>query len=113
MSRFGTFNINGEAYDLDDLTLDEVEAIENLCGGSAFSELNFGSAKAMKAISYTLLRRNHPEITMDEVGNVKMVDMMPPDEEQPPLPAPGEAENTNESGLAESGVQLSVASTTG
>ena len=33
MSRFGIFKINGVSYDLDDLTLDEVELIEDTAGG--------------------------------------------------------------------------------
>ena len=112
MSRFGVFNINGSQYDLDDLTLNEVEAIEDLCGGTPFSELNFGSAKAMKAISFTLMKRDHPDITYADVGSVKMIDMMPPDEETPKLP-PADGDLPAASDPGTSGPRLSPVSTTG
>ncbi len=113
MSRFGVFTINGTAYDLDDLTLDEVEQIEELCGGLAFSELNFGSAKAMKAISFTLMSRDHPGMEFADVGSVKMLDMLPADEEMPDLPPAEEGDQHNGSALADSGTQASPASTSG
>lgn len=113
MSRFGVFTINGSNYDLDDLTLDEVEKIEELAGGAAFSDLNFGSARVMKAISYTLMSRDHPNLTMEEIGSVKMIDMMPPDEEMPPLPPAVEGDQQNGSALDVSGAPASPASTSG
>jgi hypothetical protein len=113
VSRFGVFKINGTDYDLDDLTLDEVENIEELCGGVAFSELNFGSAKAMKAVSFTLLRRNDPDLKPEDVGSVRMIDMLPADEETPPLPPPVEGDQQNGSALDASGHQPSPASTSG
>lgn len=113
MSRFGVFKISGTEYDLDDLTLNEVEAIEDACGGAAFSELNFGSAKTMKAIAFTLMKRNNPEITLDDVGSVKVIDFAPADEEMPKLPPVVDGESPNGSDLEGSGVQLSAVSTTG
>ena len=113
MSRFGVFNINGSEYDLDDLTLDEVEKIEDLCGGVAFSELNFGSAKAMKAISFTLMSRDHPDVTYEDVGSVKMLDMMPPDEKVPPLPPETEDGSQGDSVQDGSGPPPSLASIPG
>jgi hypothetical protein len=68
MSRFGSFKIQGHTYDMDDLTLNEVEEIEERAGGTAFSELNFGSAKVMKAIAFVLMKRSNPDLTEDEVG---------------------------------------------
>lgn len=112
MSRFGEFVINGTRYDMDDLTLDEVEAIEELAGG-AFSELNFGSGKVLKAVSYTLMRRDHPDLTMEDVGKVKMADMIPADEEMPKLP-PDEGANEQNGSVPEgSGAQPSPVSTYG
>jgi hypothetical protein len=112
MSRFGTFNINGQVYDLDDFTLDEVEQIEELCGGAPFSDLAFGSAKAMKAIAFTLMQRTDPEIEMSDVGTVKLIDFLPADEEMPKLP-PEEEASPAASDPAASGARLSVASTPG
>ena len=112
MSRFGVFKIEGVSYDLDDMTLDEMELIEETCGGVPFGELNFAAAKTMKAIAWTLLRRNDPEITMEAIGGIKMIDMLPADEKEPPLP-PEDGEATNGSGHVDSGAPASPASTTG
>lgn len=106
MSRFGVFKINGIEYDLDDLTLDEVESIEDLAGGS-FSSIDFGSAKTMKAIAFTLMRRNRPDLMMDEVGKVKMIDFTSADEEVPETGPPGEeAPSQNGSEHAAAGAQV-------
>jgi hypothetical protein len=113
MSRFGIWKIGGVEYDLDDLTLDEMEAIEEGCGGLPFSDLNFGSAKTMKVITLTLLRRRQPDATLDDVGSIKMLDLMPADEEMPPLPPAAGAGEPNGSALAASGLQPSPASTAG
>ena len=118
MSRFGIFKINGVSYDLDDLTLDEVEMIENMAGGVPFGEVNYGSSKGMKAFAFALMRRDNPEITMEEVGKTKIVNFETSDEEMPDLPpvpsATQEAvDDPNGSVAGGSGVQDSPASTTG
>jgi hypothetical protein len=82
MSRFGTITINQVVYDLDDLDLDEMEAIEEL-GGGEFTELNFGSAKVMKAIAFTLMKRTNPALEMAEVGKIKLISFGEADEEMP------------------------------
>lgn len=112
MSRFGSYKINGVKYDLDDLTLDEIEAIENLCEGAPFSDISFGSSKAMKAIATTLLRRQNPGVTAEEIGAIKVINFAPADEEMPDTgpPAEGEAESQNGSALADSGAQVSAGS---
>jgi hypothetical protein len=115
MSRFGSFKIQGTNYDMDDLTLNEVEEIEGRAGDTAFSELNFGSAKVMKAIAFVLMKRSNPDLTEDEVGAVKVIDFLPADEEMPETSPPeeGEAESQNGSALAAAGVPDSVASIAG
>lgn len=113
MSRFGVFKINGVEYDLDDLTLDEVEAIEDRNGGIPFSDLSFGSAKVMKSIAYALMTRNNPELAWEDVGKVKVIDFAPADEEMPELPPDSEATSPNGSEPAAAGVQPSAASTAG
>ena len=116
MSRFGMFTINEVAYDLDDLTLADAEEIEDL-GGAPLGELNYGSAKVMKAIVRVLLKRTNPEVTDAEVGAIKLISFVDADEKMPALPpdegdAP-ESQTTNGSALGDSGAQLSVASTAG
>jgi hypothetical protein len=113
VSRFGVFNINGKPYDLDDLTLDEVEAIEDRCGGAAFSNLNFGSAKTMKAIAFTLLSRDDPNLAYEDVGKVRVIDLAGADEEMPDLPPDSEGKSPNGSEPAASGVPPSAASIAG
>ena len=117
MSRFGSFKIQGTTYDMDDLTLNEIEQIEELAGGVSFSEVNFGGALGMKAIAYTFLRRTNPEVTMEEVGNIRVIDLLPADEEMPETSPPdeGEAETESQNGseLADAGAPGSVVSIAG
>lgn len=65
-------NIDGREYDAADLTLDEVEAIEDACGGVSLEQLDFARAKVLKAIVFTLLKRDEPDVTMDRVGAIKL-----------------------------------------
>jgi hypothetical protein len=115
MSRFGTFRIQGIDYDMDDLTLDEVEEIEER-GGTTFSELQFGSAKVMKAVAFVLMRRTNPDIDYLDVGKVKVIDFLPPDEQMPETSPPGEGvetEGQNGSAPDAAGAPDSVASIAG
>jgi hypothetical protein len=114
LSRFGTFTINGTEYDLDDLTLDEIEEVENLADG-VFSELNYGSAKVMKAMAFILLKRTTPDIQFEDVGKVKLIDFAQPEEEMPVLPPVGDEGQTNQSESEPEGfgVPPSVVSITG
>lgn len=116
MSRLGIININGEEYDLDELDLGEMEEIEELAD-APFSEINAGSAKGMKAFVFVLLKRDNPDITMEEIKKVKMVSMLPPEEEMPALPpddrADQESQNQVESQRDDTGVLRSVDSIPG
>jgi hypothetical protein len=117
LSRFGTFTINGSDYDLDDLTLDEMEEIEENAGGIPYSELNFGSAKTMKAIAFTLMRRKDSTLEMEQIGKIKLLDFAPADEEMPAGPpvegAETETVDPNGSAPADAGARLSAVSTGG
>jgi len=117
MSRLGTFNIDGVKYDLDDLTLDEMEEVENLVDGTPFSEINYGSTKGMKAFSFVLMKRNNPELTMEEVGQLKVGGFIQPEEDMPALPPDGrgdqESQSQVESPRDDSGVLPSAASIAG
>lgn len=115
MSRFGVFTINGIDYDMDDLTLDEVEEIETNAGGAAFTEMNFGAAKTMKAIAFTLMKRRDPGLEMADVGKVKMIDFVQADEEAPDMgpPEEGAEESPNGSAPDAAGVLASAESIAG
>ena len=86
MARTFTLKIEGKEYEVDDLTLDEMAAVEELAGGVPFSDLNFGAAQTMKALAYTLRKRDQPDVTMEQIGQLKMLELVAGDEEMPPLP---------------------------
>ena len=117
MSRLGTFNIDGVEYDLDDLTLDEMEEVENLVDGTPFGEINYAQAKGMKAFSFVLMKRNKPDLTMEEVGQLKVGAFIQPEESMPELPPDDRGDQESQSQVEfprdDSGVLPSVASTTG
>lgn len=60
--------------DPEDLTLDEVEEVEDLIGGDVTEAFAKGQpkAKAIKALVFVLMRRDNPAITMEEVGKLKL-----------------------------------------
>lgn len=113
MSRFGTLTINSVEYDLDDLNLDDLEEFEERTGRSFEDGLD--GAKAKKALAFILLRRDNAEITWEDIGKVKLVAFMPPDEEVPEIGPPVEeaAANGSASEPAAAGALHSVASTDG
>lgn len=116
MSRLGIFTIEGVDYDLDDLDLGEMEDIEELAG-APFGEINTGSTKGMKAFVFVLLRRNNPDITMQDIRSVKMVSLLPAEEKMPELPpdnrAGQESQSQVESQRDDSGLLRSVDSIPG
>ena len=69
------FWVDGRSYDATDLTLNEVEEIEEACGG-ALEELNLGRAKVLKAIVFTLLKRDDPDVTMERVGQIRLQSLL-------------------------------------
>lgn len=85
MSKFGTVRLLGVEYALDDLTLDEVEEIEDLCG-AAMGELDLGRARTLKNLAFVLMKRNDPDVTLEAVGKIKLVefvDSAESDEDEP------------------------------
>jgi len=65
-------HIEGREYDATDLTLDEVEEIEDACGDISLENLDIGRAKVLKAIVFTLLKRDDPDVTMERVGQIRL-----------------------------------------
>ena len=70
----GLLRIDGKDYDLEELTLDEVEQIEEALD-AGIGEIDLRRAKVIKVIVYTLMRRDNPALTLKEVGQIKMVSL--------------------------------------
>jgi len=130
MSRLGTIQIGDKTYDLDDLTLDEMGEVENLVlrkrelpSGAVideptpFSELNYGSIPAIKAISLVIMRQQDPDLTYEGIGHLKVAGFIQADEEMPELPPEDrgdqESQSQVESPRDDSGAHLSAVSTDG
>lgn len=122
MSLLGEITINGTKYDLDDLELDEAVEVEELVQRKCLlpdgtlgteptpiGEMNFNSARAVRALATVLLRRDDPDV---EAGKVKMASLVTPTEEMPDLP-PAEAGEANGSSPADSGAPHSAAPISG
>lgn len=60
--------------DLEDLTVGEIEIIEDVIGGPidrAFLE-GAPKGKALRALGYVVRRRTNPEFTLEDAGNLKI-----------------------------------------
>lgn len=75
MASANGLRIKGRDYSIDDLTLEEVDEIEELCD-AALEDLDLRRAKTIRAVVYVLLKRDEPELTLEEVGKVKVAELM-------------------------------------
>ena len=66
--------IQGKFYAFDSLTLDELEAIEDHCGG-AWEDLDLGRASVIKNVVVTFLKRDNPKATLKSVGAMTLRDL--------------------------------------
>lgn len=59
----------------DDLTIDEIEELDDLLEGG-FSSMTNGRipVKAMRVIAYLVMRRTEPDFTLEDAGKLKMSD---------------------------------------
>ncbi len=62
------------AIDPEDLTLDELEEFEQMLGGSFDDAFGKGrpQAPALKAVALLILRRDNPDVTLEDVGKLKL-----------------------------------------
>ena len=75
------FEVNDVVYDITDLTGDEVEQIEEEFD-CAFAELDFGRAKVRRFVLFPLLKRDKPDLSMDDMLAMKVLkDLMSQAEE--------------------------------
>ncbi|MCZ7536289.1 MAG: hypothetical protein M5T61_10415 [Acidimicrobiia bacterium] len=113
--------IDGKTYPLEDLDFDDIEYLEEYTG-QPFSTINWAAGKTLKAAVFVFLRRDNPEITLEQVGKMKfvgtfrgVVDQIAPvtDDEPDPQTAAAAGDDPNRSGSAAtgSGPRLSAAST--
>ncbi len=72
--------IKGKEYDATDLTLNEGEQVEDLCGDTSLEFLDLGRPKTLHAIVHVLLKRDDPDITWEQSGELKMRGILGADE---------------------------------
>lgn len=63
------------AVDLNKLTISEVEMIEDITGEpiDALGKPGAKKGRMMRAMAYVVMRRDNPDITLDEVGDLTLV----------------------------------------
>lgn len=76
MSKLGGITVDGQEYLLDDLSLGELEELEEALG-APMNEINFGSARALKYAVYFLLRGARPGFTLEDAAAVKAGALVP------------------------------------
>ena len=64
-------------FNVDDLTIDEAIEFEDISGISVDKIFDANSKKApmMKALVFLAIRRENPEVTLAEIGGMKITDM--------------------------------------
>jgi hypothetical protein len=68
--------MTNQTFDFESLTLNEVEQIELITGNSIDQLLDAGNAKgkAMKAIIFIMKKRENPEFTLEQAGQISMTE---------------------------------------
>jgi hypothetical protein len=68
--------MTNQTFDFESLTLNEVEQIELITGNSIDQLLDAGNAKgkAMKAIIFIMKKRENPEFTLEQAGEISMTE---------------------------------------
>jgi hypothetical protein len=61
-------------FDVNDLTLGEIETIEEIVGHDVLRELGRGTpgVKTLLAVVYVIKRRSDPDVTLDDVRGLKV-----------------------------------------
>lgn len=68
--------------DFDSLTLDEIELLEEMTGvsidaiGKRLGGDDQPKAKVMKALAFVASRRENPDVTIEEIGQIKLTDLV-------------------------------------
>ena len=70
------------SLDFDSLTLDEIELLEDISGisidaiGKRLGGDDQPKAKVMKALAFVASRRENPDVTIEEIGQIKLTDLV-------------------------------------
>jgi|LakMenEpi03Aug12_release.lakeMendotaPanAssembly.Ray.scaffolds.fasta_scaffold09689_12 hypothetical protein len=91
----GELTIDGKTYALDDLTLGELEALEDHMG-LPIGQIDLNSARAMRFLVWLLKHRENPAFTMEQAGDVKITDLIQPEDDNPPADAGAEDAPAND-----------------
>jgi hypothetical protein len=72
-------------FNLDDMTIAELEEIEELIGGDVLEMMTAGTPKMrlLRVLAWVTMRRSNPDLTMDDVGAMKLSSL---NLEAPPTP---------------------------
>jgi hypothetical protein len=79
----GQMTIDGREYSLDDLTLGELEGLEDHLG-LPLSQVDVNSARTMKYLVYIVKHREDPAFTLEQAGEVKITDLLSDSEDEVP-----------------------------
>jgi len=67
--------MQGREYDLDDLTLNELEEIEKRCD-APMEDVDFSLGKNLKVLAHVLLRRDNPKLTAEKAGQMTLRELV-------------------------------------
>lgn len=79
----GQMSVDGKEYSLDDLTLGELEGLEDYLG-LPLSQVDVNSARTMKYLVYIVKHREDAAFTLEQAGEVKITDLISTDEAEVP-----------------------------
>jgi hypothetical protein len=64
-------------FDLDSVTMAELEELESLIGGDVMEAMGEGKPKMrlLRALAFITMRRSNPDLTWDDIGALKITDL--------------------------------------
>ena len=72
------FRVEGKEYEaigVDDLVLAEIEEVEEALD-TAWDDIDWNRARPLRWLLFLTLRRKNPEVTYDDLGQIKVVDLL-------------------------------------
>lgn len=88
MALLGELTIDGKNYSLDDLTLDQLESLEDYMS-LPLSQVDMNSARAMKFVVYLAKSGEDPAFTLEDAGKVRVAELISDDEPEEVPPTTG------------------------